>query len=170
MRFVTYMNALYNQYYEFAYTSHDYTPCKLISVICSNAGDPILEFMWLGNPFSIVESTYIYTYIYVCVHDIYFAANYFLCQKSFSLMINIFSNTCCFHLFCILGSMLLLLLKPAAQAKVGKTKLIINFFRNPTCICATENWRKHNSGSVARVHVLSHSWNSLDPGVCASLN
>ena len=28
--------------------------------------------------------------------------------------------------------LLLLLLKPAAQAQVGKTKLFINWFRNPT--------------------------------------
>ena len=34
---------------------------------------------------------------------------------------------------------ILLLLKPAAQAQVGKTKLILNCFRNPTSTCATEN-------------------------------
>ena len=42
--------------------------------------------------------------------------------------------------------LLLLLVKPAAQAKVGKTKLFINCFRNPTSTCATENWTKHHSG------------------------
>ena len=34
---------------------------------------------------------------------------------------------------------LLLILKPAAQAQVGKIELFINFFRNPTSTCATEN-------------------------------
>ena len=38
----------------------------------------------------------------------------------------------------------ILLLKPAAQAQVGKTKLSINCFRNSTSTCDTENWRKHN--------------------------
>ena len=33
----------------------------------------------------------------------------------------------------------LLLLKPAAQAQVGNTKLFINCFRNPTRTCAAEN-------------------------------
>ena len=36
----------------------------------------------------------------------------------------------------------LLLLKPAAQAQAGKTKLFINCFRNPTSTCATENKTK----------------------------
>ena len=36
------------------------------------------------------------------------------------------------------GSKLLLLLKPAAEAQVGKTKLFINCLRNPTSTCATE--------------------------------
>ena len=35
-------------------------------------------------------------------------------------------------------SILLLLLSPAAQAQVGKTKLFINCLRNPTSTCATE--------------------------------
>ena len=35
--------------------------------------------------------------------------------------------------------LLLLLLKPAAQTKVGKTKLFINCLRNPTSTCATEH-------------------------------
>ena len=41
----------------------------------------------------------------------------------------------------------LLLLKPEAQAQVGKPKLFINCFRNPTSTCDTESWRKHNSGA-----------------------
>ena len=36
--------------------------------------------------------------------------------------------------------------EPAAQVQVGKTELLINCFRNPTNTCATENWRKFNSG------------------------
>ena len=32
---------------------------------------------------------------------------------------------------------LLLLLKPAAQAKVGRINLFINYFRNPTSTCGT---------------------------------
>ena len=39
----------------------------------------------------------------------------------------------------------LLLLRPAAQAQVGNTKLPVNCFRNPTSTYATKNWRKHNS-------------------------
>ena len=35
--------------------------------------------------------------------------------------------------------LLLLLLKPAAHAQVGKTKLFVNCFRNPTSTCATKN-------------------------------
>ena len=35
--------------------------------------------------------------------------------------------------------LLLLLLKPAAQAQVGKTKLFINCLRNHTGTCITEN-------------------------------
>ena len=42
--------------------------------------------------------------------------------------------------------LLLLLLTTAAQAQVGNTKLFINCFLNLTSTCATENWRKHNSG------------------------
>ena len=45
----------------------------------------------------------------------------------------------------------LLLLKPAAQAQVGKIKLFINCFRNPTSTCETKNWRKHNSGKQPTV-------------------
>ena len=41
--------------------------------------------------------------------------------------------------------LLSLLLKTAAQVQVGKTKLFINCFRNPTSTCATENWRKNYS-------------------------
>ena len=36
---------------------------------------------------------------------------------------------------------------------MGKTKLFINCFRNPTSTCATKNWRKHNSGKQL------HPWN-----------
>ena len=38
-------------------------------------------------------------------------------------------------------TLLLLVVKPAAQTKVGKTKLHINCFRNPTSTCARENWK-----------------------------
>ena len=38
-------------------------------------------------------------------------------------------------------TVLSLLLKPAAQAQVEKTKLFINCFRNPTSTCAAENWK-----------------------------
>ena len=41
--------------------------------------------------------------------------------------------------------LLLLLLKPAAQTQVGKSKLLINCFRNHTSTCTPENCRKHNS-------------------------
>ena len=44
----------------------------------------------------------------------------------------------------------LLLLKPAAQAKVAKTKLFISCCQ-PTYTCVTENWRKHNSGKLRTV-------------------
>ena len=37
------------------------------------------------------------------------------------------------------------------QAQEGKTKLFINCFRNPTSTCATEIWRKHNSGKQPTV-------------------
>ena len=37
---------------------------------------------------------------------------------------------------------LLLLLKPAEQAQVGKTELFINWFRNPKSTYSTENWKK----------------------------
>ena len=37
-----------------------------------------------------------------------------------------------------------LLLKPAVHSQVGKTKLFINCFHNPTSNCATEKRRKHN--------------------------
>ena len=47
--------------------------------------------------------------------------------------------------------LLLLLLKPAAQAHVRKTKLFINWFRNSISTCATENSRKHNSGKKPTV-------------------
>ena len=46
---------------------------------------------------------------------------------------------------------LVLLLKPVVGAKVGKTKLFINCFRNPTSTCATENCKKHNSGNQPTV-------------------
>ena len=46
---------------------------------------------------------------------------------------------------------IILLLKPPAQAQVWKTKLFINCFRNHTSTCATENWRKHNSGEQPTV-------------------
>ena len=36
---------------------------------------------------------------------------------------------------------LLLLLKPAAQAQVGITKSFVNCFRNPASTCATGNWK-----------------------------
>ena len=45
---------------------------------------------------------------------------------------------------------ILLLLKPTSQAQVGKTKFI-DFFHNPTSTCATEKWRKHNSGKQQSV-------------------
>ena len=48
-------------------------------------------------------------------------------------------------------SPVLLLLKLAAQAQVEKTKLFINYFRNPTSTCATNNSRKHNSGKQPTV-------------------
>ena len=50
----------------------------------------------------------------------------------------------------LMGSQLLLILKPAAQAQVGKTKLFINCFRNPTSTCVTKKRRKDNSGSNQR--------------------
>ena len=57
--------------------------------------------------------------------------------------------------------LLLLLLKPAAQAQVGKTKLFINCFRNPTSTCTTENWKKtiqgRNQWSAAPLN-LSTFW------------
>ena len=50
--------------------------------------------------------------------------------------------------------LLLLLWKPAAQAPGAKRKLFINFFRNPIITCATENWRKHNSGKQPMVDCI----------------
>ena len=47
--------------------------------------------------------------------------------------------------------LLLLLLKPAAEAQVGKTRQFLNCFLNPTSTWATENWRKHNSGKQPSV-------------------
>ena len=47
--------------------------------------------------------------------------------------------------------LLLLLLKTAAQAKVGKTILFIICFRNPTSTCSSEYWRKHNSEKHPKV-------------------
>ena len=44
-----------------------------------------------------------------------------------------------------------LLLRPAEQANVGKTKLFINCFCNPASTCATKNCTKHNSGKQPRV-------------------
>ena len=41
----------------------------------------------------------------------------------------------------------LLLFKPATQDQVGKTKLFINYFRNPTSTCATRNWKSTTQGS-----------------------
>ena len=49
---------------------------------------------------------------------------------------------------------LLLLLKPAAQALVRKTMLLLNCFHNATSTCATENWRKHNSGKQPTVDCI----------------
>ena len=47
--------------------------------------------------------------------------------------------------------LLLLLLKPAALAKMGKTKLFINCFCNHAGTCAMENRRKHYSGKQPMV-------------------
>ena len=58
---------------------------------------------------------------------------------------------------------LLLLLKTAAQAQVGKIKVFINCFRNPTSSLVTENWRKHNSGKQPTVDC------SLEPDHCSGV-
>ena len=50
--------------------------------------------------------------------------------------------------------LLLLLLKPAAQAKASNTKLFINCFRNPTNTCGTENFKK-GEGSNQRLTIQS---------------
>ena len=55
--------------------------------------------------------------------------------------------------------LLLLFLKPAAQARAGKTKLYIKCFRNLTITCATENWGKHNS--LKQPTVALHPWTQI---------
>ena len=57
----------------------------------------------------------------------------------------------------------LLLLKPAAQAQVEKTKLVINCFRNPTGTWATKSWRKHNSWMLQTVDC------TLEPIQCSGI-
>ena len=44
-----------------------------------------------------------------------------------------------------------MIILPATQALVGKTKLFRNCFRNPTSTCVTENSEKHNYGKQPTV-------------------
>ena len=46
---------------------------------------------------------------------------------------------------------IIIIIKIGSTGPSGKTKLLINLFRNQTSTCATENWRKHNSGKQPTV-------------------
>ena len=69
-----------------------------------------------------------------------------------------FDLDCCWSIFIQhILLLFLLLLKLAAQAQVGKTKLFRNSFRDPKITFAMENWRKYNSGIQSTVNCTLES-------------